>query len=525
MTTINVENAKQIRQGMDVIIQVTPEQGSPITITNENLISCTASLRSDLSILDPSLPESEINIEAYFDTDISDTLASIPDETPVTYQAGYAGDMSPVRNFYLAEQITWQDNVMSIHAVDAVHKLDKEIGTALYTNSQGPGRIAGAVLALVQEYTGVDAYAETLPYLPAAGSNLFVVDDGFTVRDFIAQMNQLLHQEDEIWYTYVDAGIPTFTASKPSSSWDIYEEDCGEVQRNTDRKIASLTVQLRSLRQIITPEAGSATIIRNVGTSLSFNSAYIRGIAIGVGINTRDDDLLKAKYSTIGRSDRVMPLIPVTESGLSNTAAFPYVQYSTVAGLQRMLKDGLGQDEFSYIGTPSASYSPIYTQFVPWDCTYDATDSYWTDNPDTTDIRSQANARAVLVNAKIVASTDDANVNIGGYVYEPTIEPETYTSVSGEGVSAEIENPPWFGAVQTSTYGIAYPDEAYQSLLRRSNVTGSFTWKGDPRIQPRDVATFHRLDGTTETITIENITLSHEKGGLSAEITYRCGIC
>ena len=190
-----------------------------------------------------------------------------------------------------------------------------------------------------------------------------------------------------------------------------------------------------------------------------------------------------------------------------------------------MLKDGLGQDEFSYIGTPSASYSPIYTQFVPWDCIYDATDSYWTDNPDTTDIRSQANARAVLVNAKIVASTDDANVNIGGYIYEPTIEPETYTSVSGEGVSVDIENPPWFGAVQTSTYGIAYPDEAYQSLLRRSNVTGSFTWKGDPRIQPRDVATFHRLDGTTETITIENITLSHEKGGLSAEITYRCGIC
>ena len=63
------------------------------------------------------------------------------------------------------------------------------------------------------------------------------------------------------------------------------------------------------------------------------------------------------------------------------------------------------------------------------------------------------------------------------------------------------------------------------NLIEAQNVFGQFVWKGDPRMQPRDVVTFHRLDGTTETITIENITLSHEKGGLSAEITYRKGIC
>lgn len=524
-TTIDAENAKQIRRSMDVLITVAPESGDPIVIDNDNLVSCVVSLRSDLSILEPTLPESEINIEAYFDDDISDVLASIPDETPVTYQAGYDGDMSPVRNFYLAEQITWADNVMQIHAVDAVHKLDEEIGTALYTSSHGPGRVAGAVLALIKEYTGVDAFSGTLPYLPAAGNNLFLVDDGFTARDLVAQMNWLLHQENEIWYTYVDAGIPVFTPSKPSSKWDIFEEDCGDIQRNTDRKIANLTVQLRTLRQIITPEAGSATIIRNVGTSLSFNSSYVRGLAIGVGKNTRDDDLMKAKFTTLAYTDGVLPLIPVTKSGLSNTTNFPLVQHASVAGLQRMLKDGLGQEDFSFIGTPGSSYSEIYTQFVPWACAYDSSDTYWNDNPDTTDIRSQTNARTVLANAKAITSTDDAEIAIGGYVYEPTIEPETYTSASGEGVSANIDDPPWFGAVQTAEYGIAYPDQAYQSLLRRSNVTGQFTWKGDPRMQPRDVVTLHRLDGTTEEITLENITITHEKGGTSAEITYRKGIC
>ncbi|MBR3321322.1 MAG: hypothetical protein IKG04_05315, partial [Exiguobacterium sp.] len=70
-----------------------------------------------------------------------------------------------------------------------------------------------------------------------------------------------------------------------------------------------------------------------------------------------------------------------------------------------------------------------------------------------------------------------------------------------------------------------YPNEACKSLLDRSNIKGSFVWKGDPRMQPRDVVEFHRLDGTVEEITLENITLHHEGGGTYAEITYRKGVC
>ena len=70
---------------------------------------------------------------------------------------------------------------------------------------------------------------------------------------------------------------------------------------------------------------------------------------------------------------------------------------------------------------------------------------------------------------------------------------------------------------------LLYPN--YNYLFNRSNITGSFTFKGDPRMQPRDVFTFHRLDGSTEECTIETITLTHEGGGTSAEVTYRKGIC
>ena len=69
---------------------------------------------------------------------------------------------------------------------------------------------------------------------------------------------------------------------------------------------------------------------------------------------------------------------------------------------------------------------------------------------------------------------------------------------------------------------LVYPD--YLTLFERSNITGKFKWKGDPRMQPRDVFNFHRLDGTVEQCTIESIVLRHD-GGTVAEIAYRKGVC
>ena len=532
-TTIDAENAKQIRQTMDVIIQVTPEQGEPIVINNSNLISCTVSLRSDLSIIEPTLPESEINIEAYFDDDISNVLASIPDETPVTYQAGYPGDMSPVRSFYLAEQITWQDNVMSIHAVDAVHKLDRDVCSALRSSSHYPSYVAASALGLVKEYTGLLTLSGTIPFIRGpVNSDVLIVDDGQTVRGLLAQINEYMHQQDDLWYTYVDAGIPKFTATKPSSIWDINEDDCGDVKRNTARKISSLTVQYRNAKRVWTSNAGTATMVKNVGTTLSFNSPYVASVSIGVADNSRDEDLLWKKYNSISSDNFVVPMVPANVGGRSGASVFmlPNINYQytdsrAYDGLTRMLKDGVAQSDFTAIGNDQGTnYSQLYTQFVPWDCTYDTTDSFWTDNPGTTDIRSQNAAYNVLTYAEIVENPNDVELSIGGTVYNIETNPTTFSG-SGTGENVFISEAPWIGVMASNAYGNIYPDGAFNSMLSRSNVTGSFTWKGDPRMQPRDVVTFHRLDGTTEDITIENITITHEKGGTSAELTYRKGIC
>jgi hypothetical protein len=92
---------------------------------------------------------------------------------------------------------------------------------------------------------------------------------------------------------------------------------------------------------------------------------------------------------------------------------------------------------------------------------------------------------------------------------------------------AEMDfSPMIYGAIIQSnsdnTYTRLYP--IFDAIFDRSNVTGSFTWKGNPKMQPRDVFNFVRLDGTTEVCTVEAIELKHERGGLSATISYRKGI-
>ena len=64
----------------------------------------------------------------------------------------------------------------------------------------------------------------------------------------------------------------------------------------------------------------------------------------------------------------------------------------------------------------------------------------------------------------------------------------------------------------------------YPSLFNRSTRTGSFVWKGDPRMQPLDylVIVNDTSDGRdTITARVTSIELTHEGGGTTATITWR----
>ena len=116
MSEIDIQNAKNIRDMMEVIVEVQATINGSVqtfTYTNEDLLSVELNLRSDLSPIDPTLPESEIVVRVYCDEDVSDIVKYIADDQPLTYKAGYNGTYCTTRKFYISEPVIWSDKVLT----------------------------------------------------------------------------------------------------------------------------------------------------------------------------------------------------------------------------------------------------------------------------------------------------------------------------------------------------------------------------------------------------------------------------
>ena len=530
-TTIDAENAKQIRRQMDVLIRVEPESGDPIVINNENLIRAVVSLRSDLSIISPTFPASELNVEAYFDDDISEELAQIPNDTPITYRAGYDSDMSPVRKFYLAEQITWNNNVMSIHAVDAVHFMDvrvdpmKLISGDVSFRSSNPTSFSNVYSAMeyllgkklgIITYDDIENIDELDDYEPTpdrATYRSFAALNEETIREFIASTMWLFHFDmtvtgaptDSIWFTYVDAGMPKLTWSKPGSIWDIYEEDCGNIQKKVERKIRKVSVPIRNYEQCEADDGGG--ISGGNAEWIKYRGMFLHFEKLMLDYAPRYDGQALPPVTEYGKNNNF------EDDWSANSMPIEDLEANEFAELiySNDLENGAIQGSVHYTDDSQWHDTIIYTSYIPW---------------------STLSGRAWR-DAVGAAVEDSVQVDLTGIII--TEGTTTYSSGSdiGDGRHVEFTDPIWSGTVagrfadSGGTYHTVtgFPHRSLARIRNMSPISGSFTWKGDPRMQPRDVFTFYRLDGTEEDCTIENITITHEKGGTSAEITYRKGIC
>ena len=529
----------------DTRIEISEVQtGADITINNDNLISCTVSLRSDLSPFDQTLPESELNIDAYFDEDVSEAVAMIPDDTPIYYQAGYDSDMSPLRSFYVAGQVTWADNVLSIHAVDAVHFLDDIEVVAPITDMNSTNIINIALYLLdragttPKDVTSWSWWADTLRW---------IVREGTKARDFIAFLNQCFNITDDdrylydgsgrlkgvLQFAYTDAGIPRIeTDAGYRRMYTVNEEDCSDVKRNIDRSCGTVSAdhtrivnQVKDSDDAYAQKVGSATLIKGVGTSLSFDKyTYYWLVGLFLGDNVDNDIAAKMvrKYGTVFAYYKTMAVVPAVNNG-SFYGMNSFILTPDYAG-DKLAKGEIPQSEYLNY-RPSESDSVSYSSFVPWSQSYDG----WRyDNNASHLIRTSAQMWNVLTAAGIIAS-DAQTIDLDIYGCAFNLEADTYTNTIDEkGGTYTYGELPIIGriAAKTSlnTDTLIYPNRMLSVGLYRSPITGSFTWKGDPRMQPRDIIHFHRLDGTVEDVTIETITLKHEGGGTTAEITYRKGV-
>lgn len=571
MARIDIENAKQIRQPMDVVITVTPESGDPIIINNENLISCVVSLRSDTSPFDQTLPESELNVEAYYDDDISDAVATIPDDTPIYYQAGYSGDMSPVRKFYLAEQITWADNVLSIHAVDAVHFLDNVEITAPITSKDAWVAVetAGYLLGLA----GID-YEDSVSRRWGASTQRLIIRNGTSARDYIAFVNQCFNVSDingelpdssytlksPLMYAYVDAGIPTAATSiflrDFRRSRLIYKEDCADVKRHVERLPGAISADVQTITNqnavagdATAQKVGSATMNKNIGTSITFDKMsfeWLIGLYLGENVDNDIAEKMGNKYGVIWGLYKVFPVVPARNNGVYTG----YADDTTISFLsaKKLAFDQIPQSEYRSDPFDPSTDKTSFSSFVPWNQSY----SGWRYDDNSSHLITTASQMwNVLTNANVIdAGAETIDLDIYGAAYNLDIATYNYARNAQNGVY-KYGDLPLIGYAQAKTTASngatvrLFPNYALRAGLYRSNITGSFVWKGDPRMQPRDIVSLigDQYELATEdgdqitdedgnilgglevtTITIESITLTHEGGGTTAEITYREGI-
>lgn len=422
----------------------TIKPGINMSWDNDALIGIELYLRSDLSIKDASWAVSEIQIQAYYPDDISEAISNIGNDVPIWYTAGYPGDMSRQRQFYLSEPATMENNIITIKGVDQSHKLGDDNNSSQVLNTTG-GTGKNSLYARfvnVIKNAGIKIQrGASYPSKSSGGSAHTLIVKQCTADAFVQDVMNLAHHGN-FWPTFVDAGIPTVYWQKPAAKWDIYEEDCGDVVQEVDRNVAKIT--------------------------------------------TTD------------------------ENGLHSKA----VRSTLVQELTRKNVEMMGR--YSYAPGGYWWWLSVVNGF---NIVINAEKIAWTAEKTTREIIAvEVDSKTGKVKRTI--EHEDQSVVKGKAV---AINPETNAvtpTVARSGYTAEM-TPVSYGKVYDGGT-LLYPN--YKYLFERSNITGSFTWKGDPRMQPRDVFRFHRLDGSTELCTISEITLKHD-GGTVADIAYRKGVC
>lgn len=425
---------------------ITP--GISISWDNDTLISAELNLRSDLSIKEPQWAVSEIEIQAYYPDDISEAISNVADDVPIWYTAGYTGDMCPQRQFYLSEPATMENNIITIKGHDASHKLGEKSSSALVLNTTANsgryylyGRFVNTIKGAGIKLQNTVSY----PSKTSGGTGYTLITRESSADNLVQDVMNLAHH-DTFWPTFVDAGIPSVYWEKPTSKWDIYEEDCGDIVREVDRNIAKITT---------TDEFGL--------------------------------------HNRAVRSTKVQTL-----------------QTKNIAVLTRYSYEPGGY--WWYLTCSNATNVSTTAEKI-----------WWTASKLTEEITRHV----VIINQATGQQTiaDETTYKnqcvVKGKAITIAVDEDSVTPDTARAGSTVEMSPTAYGKVyQGST--LLYPN--YKYLFERSNITGSFKWKGDPRMQPRDVFTFHRLDGTTEDCTIESICLRHD-GGTVADITYRKGVC
>lgn len=445
-----------------IVITATPDSGNRITIENilpgivldfdnNNLISCTLDLESNLSIVDGSWGISSIEVQGYYPDDISQAVTNMTSGTPIIYYAGYQGDYSTPRFFYVSEAVTQKNGLITIKGEDASAKLEDVIQpeSIWQTSRQNARQEWYRKMASMVTGAGITLASKEAdpPLVDTNTAKYTVITKEGTYRDYIHYMMNLTNKNG-FYPRFIDAGIPTLRWSEPTSKWDIYKEDVGDFERVVERSINKIYGD---------DENKPLQVLLNVASKKTTISTL---------------NVTKNKVYDISYGDNY---------------------YNSVTYSNGTLK--------------KASDKTLHS------------------------IRLTANktTKSVKVKVKKKGKTTTKTVSkpkLSVYGYRITEQSGGVNMVTANrlGVTKEEKNLLW-GRFVSNYNGSSYGLPNYADLFNKSNIGGSFTYKGNPHMQPRDVFRLYELDGQTyTTCTIESIETKHEDGGMISTIKYREGV-
>lgn len=212
---------------------------------NDTLISANLDLRSVSTEIGGELETSSIEIRAYEPTDFTDVIGRIEKEAPIWYRAGYQGDMSEPRKFYLSEAMSWDDNVLAVKGQDATMLLDNveipvdcdNYGTGWYADHVIGKRIRRALASISYDEVG------TPPAIEIQGPQV-VLYEAKAARSIISEYTGFFRNKSYFRATYVDAGRPTLTFGDVGETWTIYADEISDFNTIVEIKKKSLQIVL-----------------------------------------------------------------------------------------------------------------------------------------------------------------------------------------------------------------------------------------------------------------------------------------
>lgn len=241
-TTVTVENVTPGRR-----VHITGVYlGKHWSWTNNNLISVSLDLRSVSTQIGGELEASSIEIKAYEPNDVTDIIGFIPEGAPIWYSAGYDGDMSERRKFYLSEPMTWEDNVLTVKGQDATMLLDNKEIPPSYHWSGGSVDIPALIVDRIRRALQGISYAQILspPSISATDDRYYFEE--YPARTIISDYTNIYRNSNYLKVTYVDAGIPRLMFKGGYATHTIYADEISELTKKVEQNINEIGARVAS---------------------------------------------------------------------------------------------------------------------------------------------------------------------------------------------------------------------------------------------------------------------------------------